>query len=954
MPMPRWLMGFLLLPAFLLAAEPRDPLALVFPGARHDPAIPHPDRSLAHPLGTRAPAPEEIDRAMQALAAASPRLRYQRIGESWQGRPLAVLFAGTPERIERLEELRDALLRLEDPATLGAAEEARLLSELPAVAYLGYSIHGNETSGADAALLLAYRLAAGDDEETRRILEAALVIIEPLMNPDGRARAVHDLRSLAGLSPSFDDQALARQGSWPFGRLNHYGFDLNRDWIFATQPETRARIALLDAYRPHLFVDAHEMGAQDTFLFSPPRAPIHPAFPTEQRRWVERFSEELARDFDRRGFVYYSGEWNEGWYPGYSDAWGGLRGAVNLLYEQARVADHGVRQANREILHYGEGIARQLAASWANLLSLARHREALLRERLAQRRRELETPARLWALPPSLHPSREARLVELLARQGLRAWRATAPLELERAVDGLGRSERLRLPAGSLLIPARQPLSPLLSALMDFDPRLPAKVLEEERRRLLRDGSSTVYDLTAWALPHFFGLPFRAVERPLPAAAEPLRAPPPSSPVFGESSLGWLIPSADDATLPAAVRLLAAGIRPRVALEAGELDGRAYPRGSLVLLVHDHRSRDPRALREALAAALEGTILPVHALASGLGPGDLPDLGGGRFRLLEPPRAAILGHGARIQPNVFGFHWHYLERELGLAPAVLAETRLSDLDLRRYNVLLLTDAQGDLPPEAEQALLAWVRSGGTLIATGASAARLARRGGALAGIRPLAEAIEDPSPFRDALVREWFAGVEPSPVGEAVWRHRVPEQEATSSLAGALPPPSAEALRRMVDRDRLARAFLPQGAFVAGRCDDRHWLTFGCAGPVPLLVRRDEPLVAAPPAEAPVRMGWFDRRPAAGNEEATWRAFGWSGIPPGTEAYLRIAGLLWPEAQERLLNSAWLLREPLGQGQVVLFAGAPAFRGAALAMQRFLGNAVVFGPGLGASAPILP
>lgn len=945
----------LLLPLALLAAEPRDPLSLVFPEAQYDPSVPHPNRDLAHPLGTRAPTPEEIDRAMQRLADASPRLLYRRIGQSWQGRPLAVLFVGSPDRLLKLEEVRAKLARLEDPSSLSTAEAEDLVRELPAVAYLGYSIHGNETSGADAALLLAYHLAAADDEDTRGILAATLIILEPLMNPDGRARAVHDLRSLSGLSPSFDDQELARNGNWPFGRFNHYGFDLNRDWIFATQPETRARIALLDAWRPHLFVDAHEMGPQDSFLFSPPREPIHPAFPEEQRRWVGRFAEELARDFDRRGFVYYSGEWNEGWYPGYSDAWGGLRGAVNLLYEQARVADHGVLQANREILHYGEGIARQLAASWANLRSLARYREALLRERLAQRRRETEGASRLWVLPVGAHPSREARLIDLLARQGLTVWRTTQPLEFANAFDTLARRERLALPARSLIIPARQSLAPLLKALFEFDPRLPESVLAEERRRLLRDGSSSVYDLTAWSLPLFYGLPVRVVDAPLPNRLEPARADPPTPSPVGDSGLGWLIPSADDALLPLAARLLAAGLRPRVALEAGELDGQPFPRGSLVLLVHDHRSQEPTSLRERLQQALAGTGLSAQALASGRGPGDLPDLGGGRFRLLEPPRVAILGHGARIQPNVFGFHWHYLEQELGLRPTILAEPRLASADLRRYNVIILTDAQGDLASEAEQALIAWVRAGGTLIVTGMSAARLARKGGPLTGTRALADAVADLAAFRQALVREWNAALGLRWPAEALWSHRLPEQEPTAAIVAALPALSAEDKRRLRERDRLARNFMPQGAFAAGRCDDRHWLTFGCEGLVPLLIRRDEPLLAAPPAEAPVRMGWFDRQqspPPA--ENSAWRAFGWSGIPPATTAYLRIAGLLWPEAQERLLNSAWLVREPLGQGQVILFAGAPAFRGAALAMQRFLGNAVVLGPGLGTSTPLIP
>ncbi|MDW8479715.1 MAG: M14 family zinc carboxypeptidase [Xanthomonadales bacterium] len=506
-----------------------DPLEMVFPAAERDAAVPHPDRFLAHPLGEAGPHPRgdrpraagarglEPEAALPAGSARAGRDGRSRCS-SW----------ACPSASSGSKSLRRELARIEDPRGLGEAERRELLARLPALGYLGFSIHGNETSGADAALLLAYHLASGRDAETRAVLENTLLILEPLMNPDGRARAVADLRGLAGPDPSFDDQELARLGNWPYGRFNHYGFDLNRDWIYASQPETRARIALLDAWRPLLFVDAHEMFPQDSFLFSPPRAPVNLDFPPSQRAWVERFSAGIAADFDRRGFVYYSGEWNEGWYPGYSDAWGGLRGAANLLFEQARVADHGVLQANREILSYGEAIARQLAASWASLRVLAAEREALLAERIAQRQRELEGRTRLgrslWLLPPGGHPSRAQALLRLLELQGLKVFRSERPIGLGGARDSLGRPAAATLPAGTLVIPGRQALAPLAAALLDPDPRLPEEALREERRRLLREGASTIYDLTAWALPHMLGLPFVVAEGELPAGLVPARA----------------------------------------------------------------------------------------------------------------------------------------------------------------------------------------------------------------------------------------------------------------------------------------------------------------------------------------------------------------------------------------------------------------------------------------------
>ncbi|MDW8479716.1 MAG: hypothetical protein RML12_07685 [Xanthomonadales bacterium] len=247
------------------------------------------------------------------------------------------------------------------------------------------------------------------------------------------------------------------------------------------------------------------------------------------------------------------------------------------------------------------------------------------------------------------------------------------------------------------------------------------------------------------------------------------------------------MPGPDDATLVLAARLLREGLRPRLALEPGALDGRDFPRGSLALLVHDHRRQPAAGLRERLGAALAGLPLEARPLESGRGDGDLPDLGGQRFRLLVPPRVAILGHGARIQPNVFGFQWHYLDRELGLAPTVLAEPRLAATDLRRYNVIVLPDAQGDLAPDAEQALLAWVRAGGTLIASGASAARLARAGGPLAesaarrgarGPRPLPRG---PGPG--------VGGAQAGPAAAGTALVALRRGGPKPALAAALPPP---------------------------------------------------------------------------------------------------------------------------------------------------------------------
>jgi hypothetical protein len=936
----------------LLAVQP--PLEQVFGDHPYDPALTTPDRLLGFAHGTRAASAEEIDRAVRLWGEESPRVLVQDYGTTHQGRPLRVAFVSSPANLARLDAIRADLGALADPRQLDAARASAIIDSAPAVGYLAYSIHGNETSGADAALGLVYHLAASRDPAVEALLERTIIIVDPLMNPDGRARAVADLRGFGGATPNVDGQHLGRGASWPFGRGNHYVFDLNRDSIYGTQPETRGRLGLLRDWHPLLFVDAHEMGAQDTFLFSPAREPVNKHFSQRFRALGQRFSDDQAAAFDQRGWVYYSGEWNEGWYPGYADAWAGLRGAVNILYEQARVADHGVRQSNQLVLDYREGVARQLGSSWANIESLARYQRELLTAFWEDRRAAVSADSpyatRMFVLQTGSQPSREAALLELLALQNIEVYRSTQPLRLGAATDLSGRRSEVQIAAGTLLIPNRQPLARLVAALFEFDPRIDSGALAREREELLRTGQGTLYDVTAWNLPMMYGLQAYTATAALPASAEralPVTRKAENGPA--PSAVGYLIPGHDDGALPAAAALLRAGIRPRLALKPLQFDGRNYPRGSLVITRYDHRNLDDARLREAIATASVHLHQAVVPLGTGTGPGDLPDLGGGEFSLLEPPRVAVLAQGNMIDPSAFGSIWHYLDRVLELSPTLLSEARTSQADLRAYNVIVLPERRGALPEGTAAALKTWVEQGGTLIASGSSAALLADKDGPLK-TRTLPATFEELAPYRERLAREWLATQSANQVPADLWSHT-----ATAGSTAAWPATleeSKDETKQAEPRDRWRSLFMPRGAMLAARCDTRHWLTMGCDGLLPVLAGTDQPLMVGHGGEAAIRYGWLESTGA--REAAEWRGFGWGAIPPGQQLYLRMGGLLWPEAQERLANSVWLASESVGRGQVILFAGAPEFRGSALGMRRMLGNAVIYGPGAGTQAAILP
>ncbi len=947
-----------------------------FPGATYDPAVPTPESLLGFRPGQRATHPVEIERCLKAWTAAAPdRTRLVEYARSHEGRPLYYMVVTAPRHLTRLDALQADLARFADPRQCPDAEAEKLLPSLPAVAWLAYTIHGDETEGSDAALAVLYHLIAGTDPDVNRLREDLVILVDPLMNPDGRERFVKMIAEHRGTQPNVDDQSLVHRGYWPYGRGNHYLFDLNRDWLWAVHPETRGRLREVGRWNPVLFVDAHGMGAQDTHLFSPPREPINPHIPASRARWSEVFARDQAAAFDRHGLVYYTGEWHEEWYPGYSDAYVSYRGAVGILYEQARIAEDGVRRPERRILGYGESVQHHVIGTLANLRTARAHARELLQHLRDTRQLALDPAGpyghRTFAVLPSANTSRWRALMELLRLHGLELYQAPRDFTAERATDPLGRQvTHTNLPAGTVLIPNRQPLGHLVAALLEFDPRLSETALQEERQELLRLGRSRLYDTTAWNLPLFFGLEALTLPTDLPEGAQPYAD---ASPAVGPAPattlpVAYVFDGADDLSVAAAARLLERGVQVRVAERAFRFDQTDFARGSVLVLPLDNRTFAGDLGTEVNRTARD-LGLRVALVTSGLGAGDLPDLGGRYFRRLEPPRAALLG---REQTDItdYGALWHTLDHHLGIRHSHLDAG--AEPDLTRYNVLVLPGGWTGTNRLTLDTLKDWVRQGGTLIAIGSATGRFTPEAAAFSKVRPLPEVLGRLADYELVILREWLARTNPPVPADLLWSHQPPLRlEYPWQAVGGAHPEEKE-LRR---RDTWQALFMPQGALLAGRVDTNSWLTFGCQEPLPLLADRRSTLMAADGVEAPIRYGFLtpvaaaQQNPAGapagssetpagstvkdpGKDKPEPARVGWAALPPGTEMHLRLSGLLWPEAAPRIANTAWVTRESLGRGQIILFATPPTFRGATRGTLRVFLNAVVYGPGLGARQPL--
>ncbi|MCX8108473.1 MAG: M14 family zinc carboxypeptidase, partial [Verrucomicrobiae bacterium] len=924
-----------------------------------------------------------------------------------ENRALYYMIITSPANMRRLAEIERGLGMLADPRKISESTANELINTLPAVAWLGYTIHGDETEGSDAALALIYHLVAADDPAIEELLERVVVIIDPVMNPDGRERFVKMIAEHRGTSPNFDDQSMLHDGYWPWGRGNHYLFDLNRDPLWCVQPETRGRVREIARWNPQLLVDAHGMGSQETHLFSPPREPINNNVPDAKMEWSKRFAREQAEALDRHGLLYYTGEWHEEWYPGYTDAWASLRGAIGILYEQARIAEDGVRRPEGRILTYGESIQHHLIGCMANLVTLKKNSRSLLEYFYKTRKTAVDPNGpysnRTFAILPTKNRSRWLAFIDLLQQQGFELYTSEREFTAPEAVDQFGREIKpCTIPAGSLLVPNRQPLGHLLASMLEFDPQLSHCALEDERRELLAKGRSKLYDTTAWNATMMFGLRAMMLRMELPQCAAPLlgRLSRPSASVSGPTTaaVAFVFDGADDGSVAVAARLMERGVEVRVAEKPFRFDGRDFSRGSVVVTKLDNRSFTGDLVRIVGEAASE-TGVDAVAVSTGFGEGDLPDLGGQYFRRLEPPRIALLTRG-NVSATDFGSIWFTIDHKLGIRHSHVDD--VGRLDLSRYNVFVIPDARISSTITGMVANLKdWVKNGGTLIVIGNSTSLVTPEKAEFSKVRPLQEVLGKLAEYEVVFLREWLAQNGELPAPESIWSHlaipgfRYPWQEIDG------PHPDEKELRK---RDAWQSIFMPQGAFVAGRVDTNHWLTLGCGEWLPIMVSRQPVLMAGEGVEAPIRYGYITKtgpkkvhkqaqaasqyepgtgqaslssdtsmskdtddhhagKPGAGSQQPRRdqkdkdrepSRVGWAALPAGTEMYLRLSGLLWPEAVHRLANSAWVTRETYGRGQIILFATPPTFRAAAAGTTRVFLNALVYGPGFGAAQPVRP
>jgi len=824
------------------------------------------------------------------------------------------LLVTSPENHQRLDQIKADNGRLADPRKLANAEAGRMLIEShPATAIMAYSIHGDELSSTDAAMQLAYQLVAGTDDHTESLLSEVVIIIDPLQNPDGRQRRLASIEQRTGAVSGTDGQHI--QHNPANGRTNHYRFDMNRDWVSLVSVENRARMKVVTEWNPHFMVDSHEMGPMEGYLMDPPRHPLNPLLPDRNLYWREQFGFDQAAAFDEHGWSYYAKDWNVEFAPIYTCSWTNLSGGTGLLYEQAGVNSAAYKQETGHLLTFRESVHHQLVSSLANLNTLKNNRREVLGDYFADHLAAVSRDGKLtgiFLMPPHDDRARMARFIDLLGRHHIEYRFAQESVHAAGTTDIWGNAmDVLDLPEGTLIVDSVQPLRRLAHTLLGFDTRPTREYLKIEREELENHGSSRFYDVTAWNLPMAFGLESYWVDTiaDVKVDTQPPTKAEQSVEWNSKPKYGYIIDFSSAAVYDVMTRLFEQGCHMRVARKPFALHGHSYRPGAILLRGHENPNNLGQIL-EKLADEFEVIVRPAQTASVGK---QGPDLGGPKFVLLHAPRVALFADG---MTNSAGAVWHLLDYRLN--------SRISPIermgDLRKYNVLILPGS-GSISEGVKN----WVSDGGTLIAFGGAAYRIAKEKAGLSSVRRRRDVLDRLAVYREDLEREQRADAVEIDFDD-LWGEGNVDQNRSEPSDGrseelAKQPAHSGDLEKHKRIDEWQRIFSPSGVFLKARIDERHWLGFGLGKFLPVMVGNDNVLMSMHPTVAPVRLV--------------------------AEEDLRLSGLLWSEARRRLANSSFATVEKHGRGQVILFASEPTFRGWYPGMERLFLNAVLLGPGMG-------
>ena len=645
----------------------------------------------------------------QYVASQSPRVILEQYGSTNEKRPLLLAYVSTPENLAQLDDIRKNNL-----AKTGLIEEGANEALDKAIVWLSFSVHGNEAGAAESALSTLYELARTDRPDVEKWLENTIVILDPCINPDGNARYTHWYRGVANQHPSPETQTREHREPWPGGRVNHYLFDLNRDWAWQTQVETQQRLPHYHDWMPHIHVDFHEQFPNNPYYFAPAAAPFHEYISEWQRAFQFDIGKNHAKHFDQNGWLYFTREIFDLLYPSYGDTYPLFHGAIGMTHEQAGhgLAGRAYIMENGDTLTLQDRIDHHTTAALSNIEVAAENADAIVQEFEKYYQKAVQSPQgkyRSYVIKASNSSNRLKALCELLDRNEIKYFKAESPVTVN-AYNYLTQTERKsQVNEGDLVVSAHQPLSVMVQVLFD-----PTTFVED----------SLTYDITAWSLPYAYGLDAFATSQRIEGnsvfSISDYQAPTNNKSTYAIVA-SWN--SFADAQFLSA--LLRADIKVRYAKSGFTIAGQSYPRGTLVITKADNRKNSSWLTTvNKIARRQQININPVRTGFSD----DGTDLGSDAIAFLQKPKVAILS-GDATSPYNFGETWFFFEQSLEYPADIYDANQIGRLPLENYNTLVLPEGSYRWNEATLNKINTWVNKGGRIIALGRAVGSLSGQEG---------------------------------------------------------------------------------------------------------------------------------------------------------------------------------------------------------------------------------
>jgi hypothetical protein len=662
---------------------------------QYNAAVPTPQAFLGWQVGEWHVSHDLLVSYMRELDRVSDRIEIEPYARSYEGRPLLLLTVTSQRNRASLPKLKEDHRRLTDPAQSGSLDVGRM----PAVVWVGCSVHGNEPSGANASLLLAYYLAAAQGPAIDSLLDETVILLDPAFNPDGLNRFASWVNTHKSKTPVSDPASRELNENWPPGRTNHYWFDLNRDWLYVQHPESQGRIAKFHEWKPNVLTDHHEQGSNATFFFQPGvPSRVHPLTPKKNQELTARMGTYHAKALDKIGSLYFTEENYDDFYYGKGSTYPDVQGSVGILFEQASSRGHAQETTNG-VLRFPFTIRNQFVTMLSTLAAVRDLRPDLLgyqRDFYRDAAREGKGAAtRAFVFGSKEDPARTYEMLRILRQQQVDVYKAGGN------VNAGGRTYE---PAWAYVVPANQPQHRLINAMF-------------ERRTTFQD--SLFYDISAFSLPLAFNMPYAELKS-VPGLGEKVETPVfPAGSVTGDTATAYayLFPW-DGYYAPRAVQeLLSRGYKVRVATKpfTAAIGGQTVNFDYGTILV-------PAGIQDANQAQLPKLVtdlarrdgLGVYALGTGA-TGTGIDLGSSNFAPLDLPKVMLLV-GPGVNPNDAGEVWHLLDQRYGMPPVLVDVNQAGRTDFWKYNVIVMGSGNyGALGNSTVDNLKRWIEDGGTLI-----------------------------------------------------------------------------------------------------------------------------------------------------------------------------------------------------------------------------------------------